>query len=188
MELNKELIVQCQQGNKNSFGQLVTPYLNEAYAISVTILNSKEQAEDAIQNAMIEAYKNIMANKEIRNFRSWFLTLVTSRSIDLVRKGTKDLKQMIDLFQHESDNNPLADLLSKEERGILLKSLLNLPCKYRTVITLHYYQDLSIREIAQLLDIKEGTVKSRLFKARMALNKMFMNQNQLIKVGENNGF
>ena len=59
MKLDKELIIQCQQGNKNSFGQLVTPYLNEAYAISFTILHSKEQAEDAVQNAMIEAYKTL---------------------------------------------------------------------------------------------------------------------------------
>ena len=108
MELDKELMIQCQQGNKNSFGQLVTPYLNEAYAISFTILHSKEQAEDAVQNAMIEAYKNIMACREIRNFRSWFLTLVSSRSIDLVHKIAKDLKlTTIETLQQDGQDSPL---------------------------------------------------------------------------------
>ena len=186
MDQDKELISQCQQGNKNSFGQLVTAYLNEAYAISFTILHSKEQAEDAVQNAMIEAYKNIMAHKEIRNFRSWFLTLVTSRSIDLARKNSKDMKQIIDIEEHQLDTRetPLTDLIVKEENGSLMQHLLNLPTKYRAVITLHYYQELSIREIAKLLEIKEGTVKSRLFKARRALNQILMKQNQSIKVGE----
>ena len=186
MEQDKDLIAQCQQGDKNSFGQLVTPYLNEAYAISFTILNSKEQAEDAVQNAMIEAYKNIMMHKDIRNFRSWFLTLVSSRSIDLVRKNIKDMKQITDIeeYQFDSKETPLTDLLLKEESGILMQHLLNLPSKYRTVIILHYYQDLSIREIAKILEIKEGTVKSRLYKARLVLNQILTKQNQFIKVGE----
>ena len=190
MELDKELITQCQQGNKNSFGQLVTPYFHEAYAISFTILKSKEQAEDAVQNAMIEAYKNIMMQKEIRNFRSWFLTLVSSRSIDLVRKNMKDMKQITDIeaYPFNSNETPLTDLLLKEEKSIVMQNLLNLPSKYRIVITLHYYQELSIREIAQLLEIKEGTVKSRLHNARLVLNKIFTNENKFIKVGETNGF
>ena len=129
-----------------------------------------------------------MAYKEIRNFRSWFLTLVSSRSIDLVRKSAKDFKlTTIETLQQDSQDSPLTELVSKEESSMVIQGLLNLPSKYRIVITLHYYQDLSIREIAQLLQIKEGTVKSRLYNARLALNKMFTNQKQFVEVGEQNG-
>ncbi len=186
MELDYELMLQCQKGYKNSFGKLVTPYLQDAYSISYTILKSKEQAEDAVQNALIEAYMNIMANKEIHKFRSWFLTLVASRSIDLARKNIKEIKLTIASKDTQISNTetPLTNLIDKEMNNSVIGAVLALPMKYRTVIILYYFQDLKINEIAKLLELKEGTIKSRLYKARISLNRILTKQNNLPKAGE----
>lgn len=186
MELDHELMSQCKKGYKSSFGKLVTPYLQEAYSISYTILKSKEQAEDAVQNALIEAYKNIMANKEIHNFRSWFLTLVASRSIDLARKNIKEIKIKIASKDIKISNieTPLTMLINKEKNNSVIEAVSALPLKYRTVILLYYFQDLKINEISKLLELKEGTIKSRLYKARISLNRILTKQNNLPKAGD----
>ena len=178
MEDERELISQCQKGNKSSFGKLVTPFLQDAYAISYTILKSKEYAEDAVQNSLIEAYRNIMANKEIRKFKSWFLTLVAARSIDLARKNIKEFNRTIEsnIIQISNGETPLSHLLEKESKYSIKEVVMSLPLKYRTVITLYYFQDLTIKEIAKLLETKEGTIKSRLHKARASLNHIFARQ------------
>lgn len=186
MELERELIIQCQKGQKSSFGKLVSPYIQDAYSISFTILKSKEYAEDAVQNALIEVYKNIMANKEIRKFRSWFLTIVASRSIDLARKNIKEWNRTIgaSVIQIGSNETPLTNLLDKERNTFVTEAVLALPLKYRTVISLFYFQELTIKEIAKLLETKEGTIKSRLYKARECLNHTLTRRDNIPKAGE----
>ena len=182
----RELISQCQKGDKSSFGKLVTPYLQDAYSIAFAILKSNEYAEDAVQNALIETYKNIMANKEIRKFKSWFLTMVASRSIDLARKKTKECNRTIEsnVIPISNDETPLSHLLDKEMNGFVKEAVLSLPIKYRTVITLYYFQELSIKEIAKLIETKEGTIKSRLYKARACLNNILTRQGHEKKAGD----
>jgi DNA-directed RNA polymerase specialized sigma24 family protein len=98
---DQELLLKCRSGTKDAFYELVSPHLAKAYRIAFTILRSHHDAEDAVQNSLLEAYRAIMENKEIRCFASWFHRLVVHRSIDLARKYLK-----------EKNNTDIADDLS----------------------------------------------------------------------------
>ncbi|AWB44630.1 RNA polymerase subunit sigma-24 [Paenibacillus sp. CAA11] len=165
----------CRNGDQNAFYMLVEPLLNKVYSASVAILRSTHQAEDAVQNAMLEAYAAIMKGKEIRNFTSWFKQLVAMRAIDLARKQTRQ-QQLTEnwgcMEPVDEEEQPAEALLRKEEEAILLKQVMSLDFNHRSVILLYYYQDMSIEEIADVLNIKKGTVKSRLHHARLKLLKL----------------
>jgi RNA polymerase sigma factor (sigma-70 family) len=173
----EELLLRCKNGEKDAFYELVSSHLAKAYRIAFTILRSHHDAEDAVQNSLLEAYRSIMENKEIRCFASWFHRLVVHRAIDLARKYLKE-KNNTDIadvlsFLPSRTSLPIDELINKEYEGELISCLLKLDMKYRIVIVLHYYHDMKISEIAELLNMKEGTVKSRLFQARNLLYRYY---------------
>ncbi|HZG61653.1 MAG TPA: RNA polymerase sigma factor [Anoxybacillus sp.] len=176
----EELLLQCRNDAKDAFYKLVSPHLAKAYRIAFTILRSHHDAEDAVQNSLLEAYRSIMENKEIRHFSAWFHRLVVHRAIDLARKHLKE-KRNTDIadvlsFLPSRTHLPIDELIDKEYEGELVSYILKLDIKYRIVIVLHYYHDMKISEIANLLSIKEGTVKSRLFQARNLLYRYYQEE------------
>ncbi|MDZ5470468.1 sigma-70 family RNA polymerase sigma factor [Bacillus sp. 31A1R] len=189
MNIDEALILRCQHGEKSAFGELVKPYLQKAYAISLSFLRSKELAEDTVQNALIEAYIGIMEKKDIRSFSGWFLTLVSSRSLDTIRKTGKITTTETSLDQSQLELNgattePEEHLLKKERNNLLLQMIMALPDELRIVTILYYYQDLSLKEISQLINVPTSTIKTRLFRARVSLGKVIPFQNEFKKVGD----
>jgi RNA polymerase sigma-70 factor (ECF subfamily) len=190
MDHTQELIIQCQSGDKQAFGHLVTPFIQKAFAIAFSILKSKESAEDAVQNSLLEAYKNIMAGKEFRSFQNWFYSLVTSRSLDIIRRYSKERTNtdFVDTIEMVDQTTlPLEAIIEKEEKLGLLEKILELPDTDRVLIILYYYQDLSIREISLIVNMTEGAVKTKLFRARNKLHSLYKsNVLPFKKVGEIN--
>jgi RNA polymerase sigma factor (sigma-70 family) len=180
MHDEQHLLLQCRQGNKDAFYLLVSPHLAKAYRLAFTILRSHHDAEDAIQNSLLEAYRAISEDKEIHHFSSWFYRLVTHRAIDLARKLGKERQytEISDVlpFLSNSHHLPVDEVINKEEEQELLAHILKLDMKYRVILVLYYYQNMKISEIAELLQIKEGTVKSRLFQARNLLYQAYQEE------------
>ncbi|TQR97049.1 RNA polymerase sigma factor [Paenibacillus ottowii] len=171
---------QCRDGDKDAFYQLVKPYLDRVYSTSVAILHSTHLAEDAVQNAMIEAYRAIMNGKEIRSFGSWFKQIAAMRAMDLARLRSKQTKRTGHLDNTElidSKDLPIDAVMKKESGHRLLSQVMSLDTRHRSVIVLYYYQEMSVEEISEVLGVKEGTVKSRLHTARMKLLKLNQNIN-----------
>jgi RNA polymerase sigma factor (sigma-70 family) len=169
------LMMTCRQGNKDAFFELVQPLLQRAYTTSAAILRSAHAAEEAVQNALVEAYSAIIRDKEIRNFTSWFNHLVACRALDLARQRTRHGSRIEDIDQmaiSDAADSPFDAVLKKEQGSELLQSVMALDIHHRTVIILFYYQELSIEEIAQVLELKKGTVKSRLHAARLKLSQI----------------
>ncbi|WP_027409860.1 RNA polymerase sigma factor [Anoxybacteroides tepidamans] len=180
MNNDDELLLKCRNGSKEAFYELVSPYLEKAYRIAFAILRSHYDAEDAVQNSLLETYHSIKENREIRHFAAWFHRLVVHRAIDLARKNGKE-KHHADItgvlaFLPDRRDLPIDELIHKEGENDLATCILKLDMKYRMVIVLHYYFDLKISEIAELLNIKEGTVKSRLFQARSLLYQYYQKE------------
>lgn len=175
MEHDEQLMERCKSGDKDAFFQLVEPLLGRAYSSSVAILRQTHMAEDAVQNTLLEAYQAIMTGKQIRNFRAWFNHLAACRAMDLARRRAKQVSRYGEYDETElvdDDDSPAEVLLKKEQESELLKQVMSLDINYRTVIILYYFQELSIEEIADVLEIKKGTVKSRLHTARIKLSQM----------------
>ncbi|CAM4438651.1 RNA polymerase sigma factor [Paenibacillus macerans] len=176
MQEEQEWIERCRNGDREAFYKLVEPLLDRVYSASAAILRSSHLAEDAVQNALIEAYRAIMNGKEIRNFTGWFKHLCAMRAIDLARKRSR-LNRMTEGLEHlepvDQGAQPIDALLKKEEQHSLLSQVMSLDIQHRSVVLLFYYQEMSIEEIAATLGVKEGTVKSRLHRARHKLLKLY---------------
>ncbi|MBN6187094.1 RNA polymerase sigma factor [Aneurinibacillus sp. BA2021] len=184
--MDTQLMKQCRQGDKAAFSTLVRPYLQRAYSTAFTILGTQHAAEDAVQNALLEAYRSIMEEKDIHQFSAWFVHLVTCRALDLARQKSKQrTTEEADLLELRDEKASPADrLLQKESRSEMLQAIMRLNINQRAVIVMHYYQEMKIGEIAALLNIKEGTVKSRLHQARLTLSKLVSFEAPKQKVGE----
>lgn len=194
MLLEKELIRRCQNGDDHAFSEMLDPYLDKAYRTALLILKSKELAEDALQNAMIDMYKAIMEGKEIENIGGWFFRILNNRSIDLLRKRGRwfasfSLSDKLDFSGDNKDSSPQQIVIQREDDKELFEYIQRLKDKERTAIVLFYYQDLSLREIAEMLGQKEGTVKSWLCRGRRNLARLMEGKGFFQKRGvQANGF
>lgn len=178
----RDLMLRIQNGDDSAFAELLNPLIEKAYKTSYSIVRSKEEAEEVVQNAMLEVYRNIMAGKEIFYFNTWFYKLVTHRSIDSVRKHARMKETVIEIDTLKDHREVVDEVLQDEmllEINQGIQSLKN--GEYRNVLLLYYYQDFSIQEVSEILGMKSSTVKSHLHRARKAL-KIKLTENQLIGV------
>lgn len=177
-----ELMQRIRNGEDSAFAELINPLIEKGYRTSYSIVRSKDQAEEVVQNAMIEAYRNIMSGKEITYFSTWFYKLVSHRSIDVLRKNGR-LKETVIEMDYIKEKRGVLDMVIDDETEHEIKSgihsLENLD--YRNVLLLYYYQELSIQEVSEMLGLKTSTVKSHLRRGRNALKTRLI-ENQIIGV------
>lgn len=170
------LLEQIRNGNKDAFAELVEPFIARSYQTALAILRSAHLAEEAVQNALIETYRSIQAGKEIRHFSGWFSHLVAKRALDLVRKESRHNTGLdIDnIMVHDTAATPIEEVLKKEQSSEILDAVMSLEIEQRTVIVLYYFQEMKIDEIASLLKLSVGNVKTRLYRARLSLSKLVL--------------
>lgn len=166
----QQLIQQVKQGDNEAFNQLLQPYIQRAYQTSYLILDDKGLAEDAVQESLIQTYKSIHRfNEEVASFKTWFHQVLIHTTLKQKRKKRLSLLQPETWFRIKDGKTPEHNCLIKEESQMILDAVQQLSIKHQIVIILFYYQDLSILEISEILDVKEGTIKSRLYKAKEKL-------------------
>ena len=166
----QQLIQQVKQGDNEAFNQLLQPYIKKAYQTSYLILDDKGLAEDAVQESLIQTYKSLHRfNEEVASFKTWFHQVLIHTTLKQKRKKRFSLLQPETWFRIKDGKTPEHNCLIQEESQMILDAVQQLSIKHQIVIILFYYQDLSILEISEVLDVKEGTVKSRLYKAKEKL-------------------
>ena len=158
-----EAIKRCQQGDREAFRHLVEHYQKRAVAHAVTILFAREDAEDAVQEAFIDAFKAIGTFDTSRTFYQWFYVLLRNRCYKTTakRRPTENLDD-VQLLAPQSGT-------VDDTRLALEKALRSLTREEREIVLLKYFSGLSYDELAAHLRIPRGTVMSRLFYARRKL-------------------
>ena len=156
--------------NKNKeFTELIKQNNLKFYKTAKAILKNDDDAYDAIQNALISMYENIHNLKEEKYFTTWGIRIVVNKCYDLIRKNNKVVSISLDNEQNkneiETNDEYNLDLYGLE------KILHDLDEQTRLLITLYYYDDLSINEISTIMNIPKGTVKSRLSRAKNILKE-----------------
>ncbi len=156
--------------NKNKeFTELIKQNNLKFYKTAKAILKNDDDAYDAIQNALISMYENIHNLKDEKYFTTWGIRIVVNKCYDLIRKNNKVVSISLDNEQNkneiETNDEYNLDLYGLE------KILHDLDEQTRLLITLYYYDDLSINEISTIMNIPKGTVKSRLSRARNILKE-----------------
>ena len=158
-----EAIKSCQQGDREAFRHLVERYQRRAVTHATAILLNRDDAEDAVQDAFIDAFKAIGAFDTSRTFYQWFYVLLRNRCYKLTskRRPAESPDEALLLTAHQG--------VADETRLALEKALHSLTREEREIVSLKYFSGLSYDELATQLQIPRGTVMSRLFNARRKL-------------------
>jgi RNA polymerase sigma-70 factor (ECF subfamily) len=163
-----EAIKRCQQGDREAFRHLVERYQKKAVGHAVAILFDRDDAEDAVQEAFIDAFQAIGRFDTSRTFYQWFYVLLRNRCYKLTAKRRPT--ENIDDVQLLASQPGTSD----DTRLTLEKALRSLTYEEREIVSLKYFSGLSYDELAAHLQIPRGTVMSRLFNARQRLQRKLM--------------
>jgi RNA polymerase sigma-70 factor (ECF subfamily) len=168
------LIHRLQGGDLASLDALYARYAEPAVRIAYAITRSQTGAEDAVQEAFVEVIRGARRLRDPAAFRGWFYKIVVNKAKRLSRRGWLHWLPL-DLTRHDKADPaapmPEEAIVSADERAQVARSLQELPEMYRVVLVLRYGLDLTEDEMAAVLDIPPGTVKSRLHHARRRLEQ-----------------
>jgi len=179
------LIASVQGGQRELFYELVRPYERRVYAAALAILRNEQDAEDAAQEAMLKAFKNIQQFRAEARFSTWLIQITVNEA--LMRRRRERTVPMEGIDDHRSSDEetdyaprdfadwreiPSEALERKEVRQRLAQALATLDRKYREVFVLRDMEHLNIQETADALGITVASVKTRLLRARLMLRDL----------------
>jgi RNA polymerase sigma-70 factor (ECF subfamily) len=182
------LIASAQGGDVRAFNQLVLLYQSMAYNLAYRILSDSDAAADATQDAFVSAF-NAMRKFRGGSFKAWILRIVTNACYDQLRVKQRrptdsldDLPVEQDHVAHLRDSAEQPDeYLERQQLGQVIQAgILSLPPDQRVIVVLSDVQGLSYQEIAEVVDLSLGTVKSRLSRARAKLRDYLLDQGELL--------
>jgi RNA polymerase sigma-70 factor, ECF subfamily len=162
----REWILAAQSGDQDAFGWLVRRHQRRAYAVARAIVLNHEDAEDAVQDAFLHAYRALERFRPDQAFGAWLHRIVANAALDLTRR--RKVREADEL--PETVSSPFRDPAEADDlRRRLQESLTLLPPRQRAVIVLHDIEGYKHAEIGQMLGIPEGTARSDLHYARARL-------------------
>ncbi len=180
----KKIIKKAVAGSAEAFEQLVLQYQNPIYNLCLRITGNPEDAADMTQESFLKAWRNLESFHFEAAFSTWLYRLAYNTCLDFLRsaKRRRELSLTVEDESGESQlldlpdpaPTPEASLLTNEENARLGAAMEQLDPEQRRILTLRVVNDLSYTEIAAVLNIKEGTVKSRLARARESLRKKLL--------------
>ncbi len=187
------LIRAAQHDDMDAFNMLVLKYQDMLYRIAWRILHDESAADDATQNAMIQAFKNIRSFRG-GSFKSWLARVTVNASYDELRRWRRQPSITLEQFNSEGEEiesplwmrdpaaGPQEAAESAEMSDAIQHCLQRLVPDYRTVVVLVDIEGMSYEEAARAARIPVGTVKSRLARARMQLRKALRSFEELLPV------
>lgn len=165
---DNELVKQCLQGNNGAFNELVERYQLVMYRTAFSIVKNPDVAKDVTQDGFIKSWEKLGTFNPKYKFYSWLYRIIVNEALNKVRQN----KNFVGISNQRTDSDtPFNQLIQKEENRQLYEAIEALPSEFSAVIYLRHFEELSYRVIAEILDIEEKTVKSRLYGARMKLRE-----------------
>ncbi len=143
--------------SEDKFAELILENQNAMYRMAMGILKNNADAEDAVSSSIINAFEHLHSLKKPEKFKSWIMTIVLNESKAILRRNKRiDLYSDTDIFEKKN----------YEDDTDIWQLVLSLDANFSKVVILYYYEGFSTKEISKILHISEGTVKSRLSRAR----------------------
>lgn len=175
------MIASILAGDTQLFHELIRPYERRVYAMALSFLHNEADAEDAAQEAFLKAFRNLAGFRGDAKFGTWLVTITLNEARSRIRRRDAIKMESLDEPDEEGQTSPalLRDwkeipseaLERKEVRSLLHKAITALPAIYREVFQLRDIEQLSVNEAAAALGITTSSVKVRLHRARMMLQK-----------------
>jgi RNA polymerase sigma-70 factor (ECF subfamily) len=160
------------EGETAAWGEIVTRYKDAVFGLCLGFLRNRADAEDITHDAFIRAYNNLRRYRLDKRFSTWIFTIAANLCRNKLR-----YRRNHPVFEPEFDSEGGPDPaheVAREERKTKVQTALNrLPYAYRAPLVLRFYNDLSYREIGDILSIPEGTVKTRIHRGKAMLKEWF---------------
>jgi RNA polymerase sigma factor (sigma-70 family) len=166
--------------DQSAYGTLMKRYKKAVYFMILKMIRDADDAEDLTMEAFAKAFRNLDRFKKDYTFSTWLFRIATNNAIDFIRK--KKLKTMslnntlsddsgnsVNIDIEDDDNNPQDEFIKSQRMEMVRVFVDKLPAKYRKLVQLRYFDELSYEEIAQELEKPLGTVKAQLHRSRELL-------------------
>lgn len=184
------LIQRCKDDEPGAFDELVSIYEHQVYNFAYRISGSYDDALDVTQEAFIRVFNSLRTFRGDANFTTWMYRIVKNVYLDLRKKSKShrlvSLDESIELDENSvmrqfEDEKPTPEQLIeiKERNQILHEAVASLPDYQKIIVTLYHVHHKSYEEIAEIMDLPIGTVKSRLNRARLALSEILKSNPEL---------
>ena len=189
---DSELIRRVKSGERQAMEELVQRHYNSVYNLAYRLCNNRDDAEDVVSEAFIRVCNALPGFRGDANFSTWLYRIVKNVFLDERKKqrirSHSSLEEMVEL-----DDNSVARQVEdpqpgpgwqveRQERADLVQgAVATLPKNQRLMIALYHFQHLSYEEIAEIVDLPIGTVKSRLNRARLALKNKLSGSRELLE-------
>lgn len=175
-----------ESGDQKAYAELMGRYRDSVYYMLLKMVNNKDDAEDLTVEAFGKAFKRLSQYTPNFAFSTWLFRIATNNCIDFIRRKRKNTFSLDRPIEDEEGGEMVVDIRSetldpeehimKKQKIMMLHELVDkLKPRYRTLIEMRYFQELSYEEIAAELDLPLGTVKAQLFRAREFLFNVLKN-------------
>ncbi len=181
---DEELVEKALQGDERAFSELYERYHKRLEFVAFRLCKNSEDAKDAVQQTFMQIHTSLYSLRDPSRFYHWCCKIIHGKCTDMFRKRNAVCMDV--------DHNPLTAVMAEErkeflpqkqmhfssDRDVLLFMLDQLPLLQRQVVMLVYFEQLSMQDCAAILNVAEGTVKSRLFTAKKKLREMIKEYNE----------
>lgn len=173
VDIHKDLVEQCLEGKSEAYRKLYGLYSRQMFSVALRILKDRQEAEDILQDAFTDAFKNLKSFRGNSSFGTWLKRIVVNKSLNRVKKKRlefSDIKE--DSIIEEVEVNDYPRLSVSAIQGAVEQ----LADGFRVVLTLYLFEGLTHKEIAKELNISEGTSKSQYMRAKLKLKEILIHQ------------
>ena len=177
-----QVIEQVLNGDTGAFEILILKYQSQIFYSALNIVKNKEYAEDICQDAFLKAYQKLDTLMDKEHFYPWLKRIAVNLALNHYERDKRivdmeDEESEVDYFDRLTTGECPEDYIIKDELKKYVKFFVDgLPDKFRNIIILREVEDLSYEEIAEMLNISLGTVRSRLFNARQIIKERLIKQ------------
>lgn len=174
-----ETVRKAKQGYVNEIGQIILENIQTMYRVAFSILKTEDEINDAISNTTVKVFEKIKTLKNEEYFKTWLTRILINECYKIYNQNKK-------IVYLENVNQEKLTYHDEYVDGEIRNLVKNLDQDLRQIVILYYFEDFSVKEISKIIQRPEGTVKSRLSRARKILEKELIKQED-IERGSSNG-
>ena len=166
-----QLVIRAQHGEQQAFEMLIDEYRNQLRRVALRLLRNSDDANDAVQETLVKAYRAIASFNPGRPVLPWLSRICSNCCVDILRQ--KRQSDTIEKYEYAltSTDDLEGDAVADVDNALIMRAINRLPRNYREIVVMRHFRDMEVTEIAEALHKPEGTVKSWLFRARALLRK-----------------
>ena len=170
-QMTRELVRRAIEGDHDAFSSLVDASVDRLYSVATLILRDPDRAQDAVQEALMSAWKDVRALRDPDAWDAWLHRITVWACYKAAKKERR--RKTVELKVVPDPDRAIASdaAAALANRDLIERQLNDLPVEHRAVIVLRFYLDLPLDEVGDILDIPVGTVKSRLHRALASLRE-----------------